>query len=77
MAERDYYYLNFEYKQGYFKALVDVKNYFDSHSEMLKCYKMYNAKKLPVLFQAFIDNYQKMIYEGDSIEITIKGGANG
>lgn len=69
---REYYYLNFEYKQGYFKALQDVKNYFDSHSDVLKKHKMYNAKKLPILLQAFLDNWDKMVYEGDNIEITIK-----
>lgn len=44
------------YRQGYIKALIDVKNYVDSHSHVMKHYKLYNSKKLPMLLQAFIDN---------------------
>lgn len=37
----------FEYRKGYFHALLDLKNYLDSHSESLKCYR---ARKYDVVF---------------------------
>ena len=63
--------MNYSYASGYFKALVDVKNYFDSHSDMLKCLRMYNSKKIPLLLQAFIDNSDRMMVEGDAIELKL------
>ena len=62
---------NFLYRQGYFKALLDVKNYFDTHSESLKQFKMYNSKKIPLLLQAFLDNADELIMWGDEIKLKI------
>lgn len=59
------------YRQGYIKALIDVKNYVDSHSRVMKQWKIYNSKKLPMLLQAFIDNADEMIAMGDMIELTL------
>ena len=59
------------YRQGYIKALIDVKNYVDSHSYVMKNHKLYNSKKLPMLLQAFIDNADEMIAMGDMIELTL------
>ena len=60
------------YRSGYFKALLDVKNYFDSHSNVLKRLRMYSSKKIPLLLQAFIDNRERMILEGDDVEIKLE-----
>lgn len=59
------------YRQGYIKTLIDVKNYVDSHSCVMKHWKLYNSKKLPMLLQAFIDNADEMIAMGDMIELTL------
>ena len=59
------------YRQGYIKALIDVKNYVDSHPCVMKQWKIYNSKKLPMLLQAFIDNADEMIAMGDMIELTL------
>lgn len=59
------------YRQGYIKALIDVKNYVDSHSYVMKQWKIYNSKKLSMLLQAFIDNADEMIAMGDMIELTL------
>lgn len=67
-------YHNSSFEKGYFKALLDVKNYFDTHSDSLKINKMYNSKNIPKLLQAFIDNRERMILEGDSVEIKIELG---
>lgn len=63
--------MNFDYEQGYFKALVDVKNYFDSHSDTLKHLRMYNSKKIPLLLDAFIRYHEKMIKVGDAIDLKL------
>lgn len=63
--------VNDGYRQGYFKALLDVKNYFDSHSEVLKHYKMYNAKKIQLLLEAFLENVDLMIICGDHIDLKL------
>lgn len=63
--------MNFSYRQGYFKALFDVKNYFDTHSETLKYLKMYNSKKIPLLLQAFTENADMMMLYGDTIELKL------
>ena len=68
---------SFDFRRGYFQALLDVKNYFDNHSESLKIHKMYNSKKIPILLQAFIDNREKMMLEGDMVEIIIKPDEKG
>ena len=59
------------YRGGYIKALIDIKNYVDSHSESMKRYKLYSAKNLPILLQAFIDNADEMIAMGDMAEIVL------
>ena len=63
--------MDFSYRQGYFKALLDVKNYFDTHSDNLKYLKMYNSKKIPLLLQAFLDNVDTMIIWGEHIELKL------
>lgn len=62
---------NFLYRKGYFKALLDVKNYFDTHSDNLKYLKMYNAKKIPLLLQAFVENADEMIMWGEEIDLKL------
>lgn len=74
MANRDCEYRSFDFRSGYFQALLDVKNWFDTHSDSLKFLKMYNNKKIPLILQAFIDNRERMMVEGDTIELTIKDG---
>lgn len=57
------------YRQGYIKALIDVKSYVDSHSDVMKWNKLYSQKRLPLLLQAFIENADEMIAMGDMIEL--------
>ena len=63
--------MDFSYRQGYFKALLDVKNYFDTHSETLKYLKMYNSKKIPLLLQAFVENADTMMLYGDNLNLKL------
>ena len=57
-------------RQGYFKALLDVKNYFERHSIVLKREKMYNQKGINSLLQAMLDNMEVMQEQGEFIEFT-------
>ena len=63
--------MDFSYRQGYFKALLDVKNYFDTHSETLKNLKMYNSKNIPLLLQAFVENADTMMFYGDNLNLKL------
>lgn len=62
---------NFLYRQGYFKALLDIKNYFDTHTNSLKHLKMYNSKKIPLLLQAFVENADEMMMWGEEIDLVL------
>lgn len=62
---------NFLYRQGYFKALLDIKNYFDTHTNSLKHLKMYNSKKIPLLLQAFVENADEMMMWGEDIDLKL------
>lgn len=44
------------YDRGYFKALLDINNWFEYHSADLKFTKAYTAKRVPVLLKAFVEN---------------------
>lgn len=59
------------YRNGYIKALIDVRNYFETHSDCLKYWKMYNQKKIPLLLQAFIDNADCMMSLGEDINLLV------
>lgn len=60
------------YRQGYLKALMDVKDYLDYHSESLKHNRAFNSKKIPLLCQAFIDYHEVMMtYGGSELELIL------
>lgn len=60
------------YRQGYFRALLDVKDYFDYHSASLKRYRAFNSKIIPKLCQAFIDYHEIMMtYGGSELELIL------
>jgi hypothetical protein len=66
----DNFILDTIFKQGYDKALLDVKNYFERHSIAMKQNKMYNQKGINALLQAMLDNIEIMREEGEFIEFT-------
>ena len=59
------------HRQGYFKALVDVKNWFDQHSETLKCNKMYNKKGISLMLNAFLNNMDTFMKYADFTEFIV------
>ena len=52
------------YMGGYTKALLDVKDFFEYHSDALKRSRCYNSKMIPVILQGLINARHKMIEVG-------------
>lgn len=52
------------YQGGYTKALLDVKEFFEVHSEALKRNRCYNAKMIPVILDGLINARHKMMEVG-------------
>lgn len=67
--------MNYEYetiyKQGYDKALLDIKNWFEGHSISLKQNRMYNKKDINLLLDAFLYNSDTFIKYGDFTEFVL------
>lgn len=51
---------------GYTKALVDVLNWFEGHSEDLKFHKMFNCKGVIAILKALIDHREELRVTGDA-----------
>ena len=45
-----------DYENGYTKALLDVRNWFERNSDFLRLAKMYNKKGINVLLKGMLDN---------------------
>lgn len=52
------------FRSGYTKALLDIKDYFEYHSESLKHNKVYNSKVIPTLINSLIENRDEMMRIG-------------
>ena len=57
------------YTQGYTKALLDVKAYFETHSEAIKHNKLWNAKGVIKILDALIENREEM-RETSTVKLT-------
>lgn len=53
------------YTGGYLKALLDVRSFFEGHSEALKLNRLYNQKGVMQLLDALIDNRGELMATGD------------
>lgn len=53
------------YTGGYLKALLDVRSFFEGHSETLKLNRLYNQKGVMQLLDALIDNRDELRTTGD------------
>lgn len=52
--------LNGDYNRGYTKALLDVKNFFEEHSEAMKYNKLYSHKGISAVLSALIQNHEEL-----------------
>lgn len=53
------------YTGGYLKALLDMRNFFETHSEALKFNRLYNQKGVMQLLDALIYNRGELMATGD------------
>ena len=56
-------------REGYFQALLDVKNWFERHSKALKIFRMYNQKNIGKLLSEISKNADTFQKFGDDTEI--------
>ena len=56
-------------REGYFQALLDVKNWFERHSTALKICRMYNQKNIGMLLSEISKNADTFQKFGDDTEI--------
>lgn len=56
-------------RDGYFQALLDVKNWFLKHSVILKNSKMYNQKGITLLLSALVDYSDYMFEMGEDMDL--------
>lgn len=57
------------YRQGYDRALLDVKEWFDRHSMLLKRERLYSKQGIDLLLNALIENSERFSVEGDEMEL--------
>ena len=56
-------------REGYFQALLDVKNWFDNHSMSLKRDRMYNQNGIQQILSVMADNADYMYEKGSEIDM--------
>lgn len=56
-------------REGYFQALLDVKNWFDRHSMSLKRDRMYNQKGVRQILSAMVDDSDYMYEKADEMDL--------
>ena len=57
------------YRNGYQKALLDVKNWFERHSWSLKTSRMYNKKSVEMLLNAICKGADTLMEFGDDTAV--------
>lgn len=57
---------SFEYREGYFKALVDVCNFFEKYHELFASSRYYNKNKLPRILKALSEGSDLLMIYGDA-----------
>lgn len=61
-----------DYEQGYSKALIDVRNFFEKHSASMKYNKLYNQKSIEALLLALQQNRNDFMELGEDLELSFK-----
>lgn len=57
------------YRQGYDRALSDVRNWFDNHTMSLKRDKMYSQNGIRMVLNALADNSERLSEDGRDLEL--------
>lgn len=58
--------------RGYTKALLDVQNFFESHSEALSTYKLFNKNGVTAILKFLIENRDELREYGNIEEILVR-----
>ena len=58
-----------EYRHGYNKAIIDIANWIERHSESIKHDKLNNTKGFLRLLKAFYENSEMFIQNGESLAL--------
>lgn len=66
------YFIDKVYHDGYFKALLDVKNWYENHSEIIKYYKLSNYNGILLILNKLIEKRNELMEYAEDIEIIIK-----
>lgn len=56
-------------RDGYFQALLDVKNWFASHSMSLKRDRLYSQKGIMQILSAMVDNSDYMYEKAEEMDL--------
>lgn len=64
--------LSGDYNRGYTKALIDVQNFFESHSEAMKYNKLYSCKGISAVLSALIQNHEEFRETGTVDDLIVK-----
>lgn len=64
--------LNGEFIRGYTKALIDVQNFLESHSEAMKYNKPYSHKGISAVLSALIQNHEELRETGEVDDLIVK-----
>lgn len=66
-----------DYNNGYKKALIDVINWFDKHSDAMRYNHFYNRKGIHFILSALLEYSDVFQDFGDCTELTIHKEPNG
>jgi hypothetical protein len=58
--------------RGYTKALLDIQNFFESHSEALSTYKLFNKNGVTAILKFLIENRDELREYGNIEEILVR-----
>jgi hypothetical protein len=65
------YFLDAAYHKGYFKALLDVNNFFEKYAEPIKDFRLNNSKGARQILKALLDGRDALMEYGESADFTI------
>ena len=68
--------LDGQYNAGYIKALIDVKNFFEDHSEAMKRCHLNNQKGISALLKLILENYEELRETGDIENVIVSKQQN-
>jgi hypothetical protein len=62
---------NPEYEKGYFKACLDIKNFFERNTTFMKSLKMFNAKGVNAMLGYILKNNDDLMMYGDLLKLYV------